>query len=276
MTESVAQRFLPVRHIALGGFGSVFLGKDLTTNDDVIIKFELTQGSPLAHEARVYRKLNRLALSGFPRMYYDGNNSLNKKVIVLERLGFSLEHIQRNESPQFSIRSIAKIGIQAISLLERLHDAGYVHCDVHPGNLLTGKSDQDELFLIDFGSASKYLNGNGRHVPANRRTNAQATLQYGALGFHLGRHPERMWDLQSLAYVFRALRSGRLPWSHAQSPQDFTELKRQTTPAALFRNMPQQFTTFLMYCQSRPYGHRPNYSYLRQLLNQTLTSHHAR
>ena len=57
-----------------------------------------------------------------------------------------------------------------VDLLRRFHDAGYIHCDIKPDNILLGDHMRDpkflnKLYLIDFGISATYLDKEGNHLP---------------------------------------------------------------------------------------------------------------
>lgn len=84
-----------------------------------------------------------------------------------------------------------------IKILEKLHEAGVVHSDIKPDNILIGdvsdlvscqalanqsqdvlsniskedmqqiKTRLKEIYLIDFGRAKFYMDQNGQHIPMN-------------------------------------------------------------------------------------------------------------
>ena len=56
-----------------------------------------------------------------------------------------------------------------IELLRRMHNVGYIHCDIKPDNILIGDYMKEEklknkLYLIDFGISHNYLDDGGDHV----------------------------------------------------------------------------------------------------------------
>ena len=66
------------------------------------------------------------------------------------------------------------IGLAVISLLKRVHSAGYVYNDLKLENIMCGYADSVEktdfnlsgksINLVDFGFASKYLDKRGNHI----------------------------------------------------------------------------------------------------------------
>jgi len=72
--------------------GSVYLGKDIKTEQDVALKLEVTQdlSSNLVHKYNVYQALS--GLSGIPKVYWYGREG-PYHVIVLDRLGSTLKEI---------------------------------------------------------------------------------------------------------------------------------------------------------------------------------------
>jgi len=64
---------------------------------------------------------------------------------------------------------VVQIGIQLVDRLHALHTTDYIHLDLKPENIVLGSSDYSSLessniYLIDFGMASKYKTETGAHV----------------------------------------------------------------------------------------------------------------
>ena len=71
-------------------------------------------------------------------------------------MGPSIKDILKKNKKHFTIRCIITIAIHSLTLLERLHSIGYIHCDIKPDNIVIGNFELDEnelnkLYLIDFG-----------------------------------------------------------------------------------------------------------------------------
>ena len=65
---------------------------------------------------------------------------------------------------QLSRQTILRVTKQIVQRLESLHKTGYLHNDLKLDNILVGHSDPQNIYLIDFGSATKFRDDEGRHV----------------------------------------------------------------------------------------------------------------
>jgi serine/threonine protein kinase len=107
------------------------------------------------NEFKIMKELSDRGLSGFPKVY-DSGCFQNQPYIVSERLGLSIKDILKRNRKHFSVKCIMTIGLQLVDLLEKLHEVGYIHCDLKPDNVMVGNYILDpkamnELYLIDFG-----------------------------------------------------------------------------------------------------------------------------
>ena len=84
-------------------------------------------------------------------------------VIVTELLGPTLEELHAMCGGHFTLPTITRLGLQLSIILKNLHKKGFVHLDVCPQHLCMGLADTDQLFLIDFSQARKYLDEKGLH-----------------------------------------------------------------------------------------------------------------
>lgn len=97
-------------------------------------------------------------MEGFPKVYSSGVNKKNQPYIVQEKLGKSLKDIFYEIEDHFTKICILNLAIKLVEILERLHEKGYIHCDIKPDNILIGNEDKDpdlnrKIYLIDFGLA---------------------------------------------------------------------------------------------------------------------------
>lgn len=91
-----------------------------------------------------------------------------------------------------------------LDVLEYIHDKGYAHCDVKGTNLLLGtqKGTEDQVYLVDFGLATRYTTGELKPDPKRAHN---GTIEYTSRDAHLGGQcktitPYRIFNIQQLHY----------------------------------------------------------------------------
>jgi serine/threonine protein kinase len=106
---------------------------------------------------------------------------------------------------------VAALGLQLLAALRAVHEAGVVHCDVQPANLLLGKDGR--LVLIDFGIAEH--NGGDASYPGRWDGNVVGSPAYMAPELVRGEPPRPPVDLWSLGAILYAAIEGRPPFTQA-------------------------------------------------------------
>ena len=136
----------------------------------------------------------------------------------------------RLRAPVGDLLGIAEILLRVARALDALHEAGYVHADVKPENVLFDQADLDHPYLADFGLAVRIgspvtLWGRGIGTPA-----------YSAPEQTAGRPVDRKTDVYALAVMaFEAL-TGTRPFS-ADDRDALADLHRSAPrPSAYGRN----------------------------------------
>lgn len=56
--------------------------------------------------------------------------------VVLQKLGLSLRDFYEEISLSLKLKDVVKIGIALITQIEKLHEAGIIHCDIKPDNIM--------------------------------------------------------------------------------------------------------------------------------------------
>lgn len=195
--------------------------------------------------------------------------------------GLNLEDLLAICDGRFSLKTVLMIGIQAITRLEAVHEAGLVYRDIKPENFLIGRmsTHRDKVVhLVDFGLAKEYIDPTtGRHIPYKDHKSLTGTVRYMSINTHLGREQSRRDDLEALGHVLIYFITGVLPWQGLkaenlkQKYKKIGEVKRATTVDDLCANLPEAFANYMRYSRNLEYTATPDYSYLRFQLADTLT-----
>ncbi|WP_409253859.1 serine/threonine-protein kinase [Bacillus sp. SCS-153A] len=170
-----------------GGFGAVFVAEkyinDVLQNGNYVLK-ELIQLDSDSIE-RFIREVRYLTKLNHPRIVKVVDFNLNSEpyFYVMERYQASLLDMMPSIKEDFN--RIREVFTQVLEGLEYLHEEGYYHRDLKPGNVI-GNSD-DDLVLCDLGLCVN---------PMNERDRLTRTNMYGGTKFYCSPEQE-----QSLKYV---------------------------------------------------------------------------
>ncbi|HEV2634417.1 MAG TPA: serine/threonine-protein kinase [Actinocrinis sp.] len=209
----LADRYRLAHRLGNGGMGDVWLAHDLLLHRTVAIKTVRPAVSEDLHaERRLRREARTLASLSHPRLaqVYDFCEKGDCTFIVMEFVdGESLADRLTREPPPPA--EAARIIAQCASALDTAHQAGIVHRDVKPSNImLTGSGGN--VKLIDFGiaattepsntTATVGLIGTVAYLAPERAAGAQATAAA---------------DVYSLGVVLYRLLAGRMPFEADES-----------------------------------------------------------
>jgi serine/threonine-protein kinase len=152
---SLPARYRVVRHIANGGMASVWEAHDELLDRPVAVKL---LASHLSEDDRARRRFQREAraaagLSNHPHVVtiYDVGEHDGRTFMVMELLtgGSLADRLRRGE--RVDHRTALRWLSEAASALDAAHEAGVVHRDVKPANMLL--DEHDRLAIADFGIA---------------------------------------------------------------------------------------------------------------------------
>jgi eukaryotic-like serine/threonine-protein kinase len=163
MAASEAERLLAGRYrfravIGRGGMGAVWRARDELLNRDVAVK-EIVWPSHMDPEEReivrrrAVREAQLAARLHHPNVVrvYDIIEEDDRASIVMELVPHrSLRDTVREDGPLSPARA-ARVGLGVLAALRAAHDAGIVHRDVKPANIIL--RPEDHVVLTDFGIA---------------------------------------------------------------------------------------------------------------------------
>ncbi len=228
------------------------------------------------------RVLILCALDGVPKVYYYGQYG-DYNILVMDLVGPSLDELFEYCNSKLSLDAVLHIGVQMVSILERIHSFDYVHRDVKPGNMAIGLgTSANTLYLLDYGLAKRYKALYTRkHIPYDSRKHLVGTLVFASVNAHLGVAQTRRDDLESLGFTMLYFLLGALPWQDVatKSKRDcmrkVAKLKMKTDvkdlcrcvsgiifPSENVENIPKYFE----HVRGLVFEGRPDYQYLRKVL----------
>ncbi|WP_240930097.1 serine/threonine-protein kinase [Streptomyces coryli] len=218
----VAGRYRLISQLGRGGMGVVWQARDEVLGREVAVK---EVRAPVAFEEsevqRLYARLEREAWAAARISHrsvvtvYDVATEDGRPWIVMELVrGLSFADILDGEGPITPARA-AKVGAEVLAALRAAHDAGVLHRDVKPGNILV--ANDGRVVLTDFGIA--VVEGGSAITMTGELIGSPEFL---APERALGRNPGPASDLWSLGVTLYAAVQGNSPF-------------RQDTPLSTLR-----------------------------------------
>jgi serine/threonine protein kinase len=273
MSTIIANKYEILEKLGEGTFGKVFKGKNMRSAEEIAIKIQHKDiENVLKHEAKIYKYLRDV--SGIPRIRNYGSES-GFNYLVLDLLGVSLfdqkiEHIKT-----------IKFLIEAITIIEFVHDKGIINRDIKPDNFLLSNTDNNRLYLIDFGLSKFYLTPDKNHMEERKDRKLIGTAKFSSLNVQNGIEASRRDDLESLCYSFIVIFGKELPWSKVQDentsknnddlPELYAKIKNYKNGSLEWlHDIPGEFLTMLLYCRKLEFDQKPNYNYIRGIFQNLL------
>ncbi|MFD0377265.1 protein kinase [Streptomyces sp. NPDC127112] len=208
----IAGRYRLLGPLGRGGMGVVWRARDEVLGREVAVKeVRAPAGLDAAEVGRLYRRLEREAWAAARVSHrgvvtvYDVATEEGRPWIVMELVrGLSLAEVLAGEGPMTPQRT-AHLGEQVLAALRSAHEAGVLHRDVKPANVLVGNDGR--VVLSDFGIAS--LTGTS---PLTMTGEVMGSPEYHAPERALGREPGPESDLWSLGVMLYAAVEGVSPF----------------------------------------------------------------
>lgn len=243
-------------------FGKVYKGIQKNTDIRVAIKIN-TNNILVEREHCLYDFLwkqiieKELTLLLIPRIYsyiIEGN----KYILVIERLGVSLDKLYDRYNCSWSISTLNWILVKVLTLIKNIHIAGLIHRDIKPDNFAIGYDNQNELYIFDFGLSAKIYE-NGEHFKFNNGYSIIGTTRYASIYNHMGFKQSRRDDLESMWYMIYFLWTGSLPWIDLVEQHKILKIKKEYKWDDTTVDI--EFKLFIKYIKNLKFDEEPNYDY---------------
>ena len=273
--NKVSNEYEIIKKVGSGSFGEVYLTKIISTEKLVASKIEEKNGnrnnSKIFDEYKIYKILNLKGFNkGIPKIY-SFYETPKFNVLVMELLGDNLDSIFNKYNKKLELCTVLKIGYEIISLIEKIHNCGFIHRDIKPNNFMFGRGKKKyELYILDFGLSKKFIKNN-KHIEYKTNKSLVGTARYTSINIHLGIEPSRRDDLEAIGYMLIYFLKGSLPWQGIKKKKGVDHLevigetKLSTSLTKLCQNIPSHFYEYIEYTRNLTFDENPKYNYLKNL-----------
>ncbi|GDY31905.1 serine/threonine-protein kinase [Gandjariella thermophila] len=210
-----------------------------------------------AHRPRVRRQVHaegglllRLTHPGLVRAYdLVRARPGQPPVLVLETLtGATLSYLLHRGGQRLATPDLAQLGRQLCSVLRYLHDRGYLHLDLKPGNII---ADAGRARLIDLGHARRPGPCPGGQGTPTFMAPEQVT------GGHLG-PPADVWGVGLVLFESATgVQPFETPGGEPQHADECRQLHAPAPPVRSLRRLPRALATAIDGCLDRDPARRP-------------------
>ena len=282
------------KEIKRGAFGCILRGNYLKTGEPVAIKIEYGEIPSLKHEVKIINYLSTSGVKQIPSIYWYGIHE-NNPCLIITLYECSLFDYMKHR--QITVEKMNILMLKTIDIIEHIHRFFVLHRDIKPANFMIKDGD---IFLIDFGLSTFYLNENGEHYPNKQNNTIIGTPKFVSINIHMGHQYSRRDDLISLGYMYVYMILGDAIWfsdiykhnnmddinktskkiididhpmnvllKHNKSYDVFSKYIQETTPKTQTQtheeNPYEQINQYILYTYSLDYLDTPKYTPLKKI-----------
>eukprot|EP01091_Cochliopodium_minus_P017642 TRINITY_DN6964_c0_g1_i1.p1 TRINITY_DN6964_c0_g1~~TRINITY_DN6964_c0_g1_i1.p1 ORF type:complete len:799 (-),score=226.83 TRINITY_DN6964_c0_g1_i1:157-2553(-) len=253
---------------------TVYGGENIDSKEEVAIKIEErgeSSRSKLKRENSYYDRLGDG--DGFVKRYFF-EIAKEYNVMVMDRLGPTLEFLLSYCDGKFSIKTTLMLVDQLITRLEFIHSRGIIYGDINPHNFLTeGKDGKGIIYIVSFGLARTYIDEKDQHVVLEQTKSFGGSLNFASRSAHLRRTLSRRDDLESLGYLIIYFLTGQLPWLRvkAASSKEVRNIIGKLKLNTNFHEFCQKcdisrvMIDYFEYVEKLDFEEKPNYDLMRKI-----------
>lgn len=240
--NSLGGRYQLERELGRGGMGVVYLAQDTQLERPVALKFlgSLVDNSEEFRQ-RFIREARTAAKISHPNIIsiYDISASVGKAYIAMEFVEGPSLHKHLRERSRLGARETLSLMTQTCAALASIHEAGIVHRDIKPDNILIAKGGL--VKLTDFGLAK------AEDSRMTRTGVVMGTPSYMAPEQVLGKEADMRSDIYSLGLVIHECLTGETVFAKG----DVLERQLQEVPlppGTSVADVPEELDQLIMKC----------------------------
>ena len=235
-----------LERIGAGGIGEVFRARDTRVGRTVAIKVvsreiaaDAEQRERFLADARASTALSHPNIAAV----YEVSEDRGRVFVVCEFVpGDSLKTVVGGRA--LHPRRAADFAVQIADALAEGHAAGFVHYDLHPGNVIV--TPKDKVKILDYGVAAWTHGGRYRADLTDLDADAPAvapTLAYMSPEQASGEAVDQRTDVFSLGLIVFEMITGRQPFTAITLPELVQQIKskRITSASNVNRAVPAEF-----------------------------------
>ncbi|XP_029846977.2 serine/threonine-protein kinase VRK1 [Ixodes scapularis] len=297
LTDVTKRQWRLGKAVGLGGFGEIYLASDEVASAagpdaSYVIKIEPHSNGPLFTEMNFYHRVgkaeqikawvqkHKLDYLGMPQFFGTGSHEhkgVRYRFMVMERFGEDFQKVLDRNSKTLPLKTVFEVGLRVIDVLEYVHSFGYIHADVKASNLLLGfgKANENKVFLVDFGLASRYIqDGKHKECKEDLRFAHNGTIEFTSRDAHIGATSRRD-DLEILGYNMLQWLCGALPWEDNLKDVNYVSQRKSwfmdNIPLLMSKCFPNKdvpcgITEYLQLVAELEFEAAPDYNRLRAIL----------
>ena len=235
------------------GSSSIVFEAYTPENVRVALKYSLDDRC-LEREVQMLKKFEKL--EGIPKLLYEDlhNPIMSIPCIVTSMVGRKITKVD--------VTTACNIIADVIEILKALHKYGYIHNDIHPGNIV---NINDKYRLIDFGFA----------VPLpKKRDNVPSSWPEGHIIFashNRGKCLGAGDDLEALCYTIAFMYNSNNAYWHIVTEDPYQAIRmKERKLTYLFDGLPPVFRDFFDYVYDLDITVIPDYEYWQGLFLETM------
>jgi len=217
----IAGKYRLLERVGVGGMGSVYLCEHILMKRRVALKvLPAAQAEDKTAIARFHREARAVAALDHPNIVRAHDIDCENKLhfLVMEYVdGSSFQEIVKRRGPMDVLRAVHYVA-QAACGLQHAHEAGIVHRDIKPGNVLVDRTGA--VKILDMGLARFFHDDRDELTGQHESTSVLGTADYLAPEQALDSHDvDIRADIYSLGATLYFLLAGKSPFQDGSVAQ---------------------------------------------------------